>query len=953
MSTVLPADAKILEARVQDSLSRFLEMVADLMASRRNGDNPGSFLVCRFAESLGRLMMDGAVSAVWESRRELFGASLQQVGEPATGLSRSEATRLIQEASSGEASEPRREGAVTMVWIRGKSSAEAVRLSSEGPSTTSLWILRPAEDTGSAMWRWFKSYLPGLRSNFITLRALFQTLEAAAATELRAKLSARARQLVDDRTMVFNDRLEAFAELLKLIALHEEIDGLDLIEDLVVAILQELMGTGWAVRQVGRLNADRPSHPGTLSAAMTARPESQMLHDLRVELDKLLESSAPLAGSDPEHSARRRRLAEVSRCFRALLDEPDVEPRPEPVRGEEALGLLAEWTRIQEWCRLLCRPRPPTPEERGRAATGWGPAVERTLELLPRHLALHPTLPRTEQSPESRRGAAPSARNWLALWFSLGVLRSVGRTADLLDRESCALHADLAYVLREGLRFASFGQRADYLFQPSTYAAALRRLVEYHAHKIVGLPLEYNITRLLEEIGDQDGLNRYVAAEHLQHVLEIYVAGQFILSVRIDAEGGGAQRLLSAPLHGQTVAEALTSGGVKPSKERVRLLTQAYSLAAVFHDVGHILFPRDSIPHDSLDWDDPEIAAGLQKVEDSVTEAGNEVAQKCIDDLGSAYYSKEELARWRDELCGPEPNHGLLGAWYLHRVGQTVLDRTADTDGLREEQTEVLRMAVRAVLVHEAATGPIRTDSDPVAAMLIVCNEVFEWDPSRHLAPAPSSIGRSFHVMAADVPAREPRDAWIQIPSLQVRAVRPTRDEHAAADEDVGLVLDASLTVSADQETFPEIHIGLQAPQRLDVPVLRLWVLKAQSLGRLVPTRYGLCPTIVMRSRIDMVLSDRGLTTKSLLDRVAERKPLAKIRPALRAWLAKDQLVEEESRLRREGYESVHLGPLKQGLLFADLFTWLKRIEEEAWAVVQSIDTDVDDQPSSKRWGQG
>jgi hypothetical protein len=260
-------------------------------------------------------------------------------------------------------------------------------------------------------------------------------------------------------------------------------------------------------------------------------------------------------------------------------------------------------------------------------------------------------------------------------------------------------------------------------------------------------------------------------------------------------------------------------------------------------------------------------------------------------------------------------------------------------DGFRETQAEILRMAVRAVLCHGAATGQLRSDVDPVATMLIVCNEVFEWDPGRHTGTAPSAIGRSFHVMAADVPSREPRDAWIQIPALSVRAGDPRKGD-----------LVSTLVVDPKQKTWPEIHIGLQAPQRLDVPVLRLWLLKAQSLGRLVPTRHGLCPTVVMRSRVDVTLLSRGLTTKSLLDRVTERKPLSAIRPALRAWLAlKDRF--SERRLGDRTEETVRLGPLEQRLLFENLMDWLKRVEEEAWSVVQSIDAD-NDEPSSKRfWG--
>ena len=951
MTNLPPPDAsKVLEARVQDSLSRFLELVADPVSARPTEVADGSFLLCRFAESLGRVLMDGSLWTVWESKRHLFGAFLAGVGEPAASVA-SDAARALVSLKPGQILDQRVDGAVTITWIRKEDGAEAVRISSHAPRATSLWLLRPPADAGSASWRWFRSYLPGLKSHFVTVRALLQTRAAAEATVRRSKYEARVKQLGNERAKDFQNRMAEISDLLDEIADEDEIDCLDLTEDLAIATLQELMGTGWTVRQVGRLQNDRPSSPGLFLGPGGARPglpgdgrphESSLLaHTLeryeQVLASRALDASTGSVAYDRERAERRRKLVEVSRCFRGLLDIPDVLPPSEVGRGEEALSLLPVWTRVHEACRALCRPRPAGREDYEKAVHVWGPAVEMTMRLLPRHLEVYPGIPGPDGAPESRRRGSPSARNWLSLWFTREVLRSIGTTPVLSDRESCSLHADLAFVLREGLRFACFGNRKDYFFQPSTYAAALRRLVEHHAHVVVGLPRDYNIVRLLEEIGEQESLNRFIAAEHLQHVLEVYIAGHFVLSVKIDVPDAENVSALAAELSGQTIAEALTSGGPRKNPERASRIAQAYSLASLFHDVGHLLFPRDSVPHDSLDWDDPEIAAGLQKVGDSVNEAASEVAQKCFEDLGLSYYTKEELGRFKDELVGTtEPNHGLLGAWYLHRVGLGVLERSEDIDGFRETQGDILRMAVRAVLFHGAATGQIRSDVDPVASMLIVCNEIFEWDPGRHAAPAPSSIGRSFHVMAADVPAREPRDAWIRIPSLVVRASE-TEGE-----------LDALLRVDPTQKTWPEIHVGLQVPQRLDVPVLRLWVAKAQSLGRLVATRHGLCPTVVMRSRIDLTLLSRGLTTKSLLDRVADRKSLSAVRPALRAWLAlKDRFQEREIGDRSE--ESVRLGPLEQRLLFENLFEWLRRIEEEAWSVVQSIDAD-NDEPSSKRF---
>ncbi|MEZ4296020.1 MAG: hypothetical protein R3B70_13675 [Polyangiaceae bacterium] len=789
-----PGVLKIRESRIQDSLSRFLEQVANPITARPEDVADGSFILCSFAESIGRVLMEGSIWTVWESKRQVFGAVHVELGTPAMAVSAEEALQLIQ-LPPGAVIDQIDAGSLSVTWMRKDDGREAVRISSTTPRANSLWLFRPPVDVGSAEWVWYRKYLPGLKSQFVTVRALLQTRAAAEATLRRSRYEARVKHLGHERVKDFSKRLKEISELLDEVIDEDEIDCIDLTEDIAVSLLQELMGTGWAVRQVGRINADRPSYPALFatgsrgSSPGEARPESRLLDHVRARLEeKLADEDEPPRSSgsvsyDQERKARRRRLIEVARCYRALLDDRDLDRPPMPTRGEEAMSLLPVWTRVHEACRLLCRPRPASQDEYDKAADVWKPAVELTLALLPRHLELQPALPGFDAPPASIRRGDPSARNWLALWFSLEVLRSLGRRRQLDDREALRPARGSRVRAARGAAVRVL-RRARRLLLPAIDVrggAAPARGAPYPRNHYS--PRDYNIiVRLLEEIGEQDGLNRYVAAEHLQHALEVCMSRGTSRCRRRSRSRPGGRGVSCAKARQLSVAEALSSAGGSADPARARRIAQAYSLTSLFHDVGHLLFPRDSIPHDSLDWDDPEIAAGLQKVGDSVSEAGGEVAQKCFEDLDLTYYTKEELARWRAQLGGREPNHGLLGAWYLHRVGLGVLDRSADLDGFRETQGEILGMAVRAVLLHGAQTGHVSADRDPVASMLILCNEVFEWDPGRHLAPAPSSIGRSFHVMAADVPAREPRDAWIKIPSLQVTAGDPVTGapRHAA-----------------------------------------------------------------------------------------------------------------------------------------------------------------------------
>src|SRR5947209_16967422 len=117
MSNLPPPDAlKVLETRVQDSLSRFLELVADPVAARPAEVADGSFLLCRFVETLGRVLMDGSIWTVWESRRHIFGAFLPGVGDPAEPVAAEEARALVS-IGPGQIQDQRREAAVTITWI--------------------------------------------------------------------------------------------------------------------------------------------------------------------------------------------------------------------------------------------------------------------------------------------------------------------------------------------------------------------------------------------------------------------------------------------------------------------------------------------------------------------------------------------------------------------------------------------------------------------------------------------------------------------------------------------------------------------------------------------------------------------------------------------------------------------------------------------------------------------
>ena len=399
-SKTLPPDHRTVhEQRVQDSLSRFLERVADPVEAKPRNVEPVSYVLQAFAKEIGRLLVDGTLWTVWQSKRHLAGALFDTEG-PDAGASEIAAPHYLTVIEAGAILDQLNVDSLLITWIRRPDGAECIRVSTEGPAIMALWLIRPPGDTASPVWRFLRSYLPGLKTYFIAVRALMQTIATVEASARRTVYEGKLRQLRTEREKDFTHRLKDIDQLLADIAGEDEreISCIDLAEDLAVTLLQELMGTGWAVRQVGSLQRDRPSFPGYLSGSDgTGAPADRRFADsLKLSgvcdvLASMVSLAVERTPPGPDRAAKEvicRRLAQIIRCLRALLGLSSEPEAPPLVRGEEALGLLPVWTRVHEACRALCRTRPGSDHEYEIATDLWGPAVQETLVLLPRQLEL-------------------------------------------------------------------------------------------------------------------------------------------------------------------------------------------------------------------------------------------------------------------------------------------------------------------------------------------------------------------------------------------------------------------------------------------------------------------------------------------------------------------------------------------------------------------------------------
>lgn len=540
---------------------------------------------------------------------------------------------------------------------------------------------------------------------------------------------------------------------------------------------------------------------------------------------------------------------------------------PELLRAWE-LRLFVLWALVHEQIRAARRRLGREDPEGTAEETSWAQAVGATRRWLPSILAQWTAVP---DDPERARDPfdATLVRNWFRLWFALELLAGEPELEGGIVTERRRYRADLAFVFRECLRFKLYGGRPGFVVRPDAFSAALQGLVDHHVRRRVNLPREQDVRSHLAMVGDARHPRGYLfAAGHLQHVLELYIVGHFLCEVRMENVDDHAD-VVRGSVPG-TMGDLLAGrAGVAASVRAQDELRAAFSLAALFHDVGMTLFPDFHRPRDPLAADDPSLSAGLDQVEGAMSGAGRELVLRASRELENhgIWDAVEEpgLAEWvaEQEEHG-RPDHALVGAWYLLRAARRV-------EGL---SSEVVRAAVRAVMLHGAVPQAIDPERDPVAALLVLCDELFDWEPGGRAGPDPAALGRSLHSLAVDMSPRRSRASHLRFHHTRV----------FTEPDGEGSRLVAAIDVGASAGGWPHIELELVAPEFLGAHVFPVWLGMAQNLGRIRPGVMGWGPRITVVGAVPEDVRRTVQTSRSLLERLCERMR-APYRGRLVRWL--------------------------------------------------------------------
>jgi hypothetical protein len=574
--------------------------------------------------------------------------------------------------------------------------------------------------------------------------------------------------------------------------------------------------------------------PLTIASALSL----QMLHDVSTapihtvpvaSLVRLTAQMREAANKSPlrvAHGQRLQRIADVLDALRPIGDDDAIEPvvrawldetpqspaaddTGEPPPGELGLSLMLWARRAQSMARALAT-RTPARADAGKYRALWSELIETQLRpYLDAFLIRH--------APDARASMDTAVlRYWLHLWFCERMLPSA-REPDpmedtLLAEELWQTRRAACHLLGEAVRAICFGNDPGYHFRPAMYAAGLRTLVIAHAHAMMRVPRAYGLGALLRDIGEPRSAAEYHSSTgHLQHVLDIYVAGHFILAIKEQSFAGAPVRALGEHLAARR--------GVRPQHADIRRLERAFSIATLFHDAG-TLFGAQTYTPPRFDFgrDDRLMHEILSARQAQLVDANAPLVDHCWNALRRAGFIEDnELTAfdaWMTEQRAiGTSDHALTGAWYLHRIGGRVPNVDAD----------VQRAAVRAVLLHGARTLPVYVGRDPVAALLVFCDELFEWETMLRRGPSANAVGRSLQAMAVSMRPHESRVDRITLPGLRI-----TRGESGSG-------IDIWYEAPARTAAAPGLivaELALRAPEQLYAQAYDLWLSMAQNLGR-------------------------------------------------------------------------------------------------------------------------
>ena len=677
-------------------------------------------------------------------------------------------------------------------------------------------------------------------------------------------------------------------------------------------LLQKFLGTGWTDRLINQ--EDRSS------VNKKSKEENALLIETYSKIDDFLNITNSSTINDDERSENRL----LAHCLRVLAIKYNSEKvkmvfseyvdvlSEKRTLSQNILSVFTKWVFLHEYYRTITDFKPPSRRAVYLEKFYWNNTTKETCSVLKSFLSSFALVPEKDRNFKS----ITVLKNFLHLWFLYQLLLCKDKI-ERHEKDLDTFRAELAFAIRETLRYASYGESPGFSLHDHTYIASLRSLLEYHAHDIIGLPLEFDLRRFLDEITEVKNLKKLQSPiQYLHHVADVYLTGHCLMDVKYKFSNN--TKILQ-----RKIADLITSPtGFETQEKTICIFKQAFSLAALFHDISHLVFPFEEGAGRKVLYNSWFKNSDFEDVEKTLYRAGADIATRCINDLEEGKYfdlkREKNLKKWLDlQRNSGEPDHGLLSAWYLHHICHKAY----------ESHFDVLRMAVRATMLHNALTVPIEAEVDPTVAYLTFCNELYEWESSRGDEFSKTILRQKLILGSTGGASNKPPFQWIHVDGLTFEEDLP--QENGPQKEEQPIIGQLNVNSSG---FWPTVRVNLKAPENLDIPIFSLCLIKAQRLARIKPAeRTGWRFTMVLEGATPPPRLQKHFKMKEFMETLIYRSRLP-IRPALIRWLREGNPFREEF-----GDNTVVLGPLEGEFFHQDIRGWLPALEKEAMELIYHL----------------
>jgi hypothetical protein len=553
--------------------------------------------------------------------------------------------------------------------------------------------------------------------------------------------------------------------------------------------------------------------------------------------------------------------------------------------------------------------------------------------------------------------------NGLYLWFCYQNLqlsayhlstKDAQKRNGLSDFKESLYRSHLAYVMREALRSEIFNERNDFSLNEGNFITSLKALVEHYIHLPkdsngpIGLCETYDVGRFLGELGQVWGITSANSPlQYYNHVLHVLLSGLFLLDIKVEQK----------EKERTTVGDCIIAPDTEASPDALRQFKQAYVLAVLFHDVSHVICPFEEGAGTSLIGEKRLLKLNLANIEETLIKAGSVIANTCAQDLLNGHYidndQEHSVTEWiKEQIEKGDPDHGLISAWWLHHL----------CEGNRIKPNDMLKNAVRAILLHNAVCEPLSIDQDPVAVFLVLTNELFEWDLGSPFQIAPNDHAEQ-HLVSPDSLSKS-RYRHLHIEGLVTDQSNPldlSNNDESKAPKDRNFALyekviphfkvlkkcESKLSLK-EKNDWPHFSVQLKDPEYLDVPVMAIWLNKVQTFARFVPHKSNSWqPKLTIKSSKPPIRMRQTLSTIEVLNRLTMSSRLP-VRPHLQKWLkwclekehipsqssAEDDEIITVSNLDFENKAANGHGHTEP-FFYEDIRRWMPRLLQEAEEILR------------------